>query len=215
VALTAPAAARLRGRWPHKRIEVIPPGCPPWRPSPRPAGGRTVAVLGDAGAATEDLVEALLEALRALPGARLLVLLPVGARRRAAGEQMPRRSVAAVRFVPLPDASDEELARRLGEMADVVVFWEGEDEGGSGALAGIALASGLPILAAPLPVNGQQADLVGPVFRPEDLAAGLEEVLEDPERRAELAGAARAYCDEFGWQRIAALHLALWRTLVT
>ncbi|MEJ2212310.1 MAG: glycosyltransferase, partial [Anaerolineae bacterium] len=90
VALTAPAAARLRGRWPHKRIEVIPPGCPPWRPSPRPAGGRTVAVLGDAGAATEDLVEALLEALRALPGARLLVLLPVGARRRAAGEQMPR-----------------------------------------------------------------------------------------------------------------------------
>jgi len=139
----------------------------------------------------------------------------VGRWRSAIRQRPPQAGHLPVCFGWLFLADAEELARRLGEMADAVVFWEGEDDGGNGVLAGIALASGLPALAAPPPVDGQQGGPVGPVFRPEDLAAGLHEVLEDPGCRAQLVGAARAHCDEFGWQRIAALHLALWRTLVT
>jgi hypothetical protein len=43
----------------------------------------------------------------------------------------------------------------------------------------------------------------------------LREALDDPVRREDLVGAARAHCAETGWPRIGALHRALWRTVTT
>jgi glycosyltransferase involved in cell wall biosynthesis len=57
VALDEAGAERLRGRWPAKRVELIPPGCPQWRPPSRPRGGRAVVSLGPPGDRLRALAE--------------------------------------------------------------------------------------------------------------------------------------------------------------
>jgi glycosyltransferase involved in cell wall biosynthesis len=207
IALSAPAAERLRARWPRKRVEHIPPGCPPWRAATRKGTGRVVAIVGLP--LSEDGARELVDAMATVPRARLLVFgsRPEG---RAAGLWTEAARRLRVRFEPLPPSS-EELARRLNEEADAVVFWD--HEGcylAASHTARIALASGAPVLTSP---TSQYADLAAATFQPEDLGAGLREVLESRTRSAELAGAARAFCEEASWPRIAALHLVLWRTL--
>jgi len=169
--------------------------------------GRTIAVIGQP--TPEQGAGQLLEALRALPEAELLVFdtLPEG---EGGKSWLAAVHGLLVRCIELP-ASDEELARQLGDEADVVVFWYDESLYASTNYAAcIAIASGVPVLSSR---TSEFADLAGAIFQPEDLLGGLEEVFTNATLRAELASAARAHCEEASWQRAAAHHLALWRTL--
>jgi glycosyltransferase involved in cell wall biosynthesis len=207
VAPSAPAAARLRERWPHKRVECIPPGCLPWRPTTRDGTGQTVAIVGFS--TQEASVWEVLDALAALPAARLLVFGPAPAGK---GGTLWAEAIRGlpVRFADMPPSSVD-LAQRLNEEADAVVFW---GHGGGSLTASytarVALASGVPVLTSP---TSQYADLTAATLQPGDLGAGLRDILLSRVRRAELAGAARAFCEEASWPRVAALHLVLWRTL--
>jgi glycosyltransferase involved in cell wall biosynthesis len=207
VALTTRGVERLQSRWRHKRVELLPPGCPPWRQAARLQPGRTIAVIGQP--TSEQGAEQLLEALRALPDAELLVFgtLPAG----SGGKGWPEAVHGLpVRCLELP-ASDEELVRQLGDAADVVVFWHDESPyAATNYAACIAVASGVPVLSSR---TSAFADLAGAIFQPEELIGGLEELFTNATLRAELASAARAHCEQASWQRAAAYHLALWRTL--
>lgn len=214
VALDAETALGLSGLWPFKRVEILPPGCPRWRPSDRSRGGRVIAVI--APQASADVHTEMSELANSLNASWLAVPLPSSA---------------------LAD-DGEALVAWLNSRADVVLCIR--DAGATGQLESIALASGLPVVAidrsAPARAHGSTdacepgsrvgrtggRDLrstlftatVDPVYRPKILPAGLQEVLDSPARRAELAGAAQAYCAELSWQQIAAHHLALWRTVM-
>jgi glycosyltransferase involved in cell wall biosynthesis len=96
VALDEAAARLLRERWPGKRVELIPPGCPAWRAASRERGGRTVATIG----ASADRLKSL-EVLAEAGDIDELVHL----------RELPRDS--------------DRLARQLNESADVVVVWPG------------------------------------------------------------------------------------------
>jgi glycosyltransferase involved in cell wall biosynthesis len=206
VALTARGEERLRARWPSKRVAMIAPGCLPWRAPHRDAPDRTLAVIGPFSRPRGGWP--VLDALRALPGAELLIFGPCGA-------EDDRELLEAARALPVRrtemPASAEELARRLGQEAGVVVFWHDDaPHATTSHAARVALASGAPVLTSRA---GQFLDLAPASYQPEDLASGLEELLTRPGLRAELAGAARAFCEETSWSGVAAQHAALWRAL--
>lgn len=192
---------------------MIPPGCPPWRPSQRGPGGRTIALLARSG--DLDRSARLGEIARSLAAQLLVVTLPGSGTERQEGGTLPGR---ADQWSAALTDDGEALAQRLSQNADLVVCWDGDNDS-NGCLERIALASGVPVLA--VPPGPEVSPIVSaypvigfdPIYRPDDLAAGLKEVLESPARRTELAGAARAFCVEASWQQIGALHLALWRTL--
>jgi glycosyltransferase involved in cell wall biosynthesis len=217
-------ADRLRTRWPYKRIEVIPLGMPRYRPSQRRHAGRTIAVIGGA-----DSLSALDEIAQSMD-AQLLVVTPD-----SHGEGRPyRNSIDRAGRAPGRNGKDvivsgdreayaalnddgEEFAQWLSEKADAVVCLNHaaeEKRGMAGYLEHLAVASGAPVVAAQEVGAGLCFDESRPIYRPDDLSTGLREVLENPARRAQLADAARKFCEEASWERIGALHLALWRTLI-
>jgi glycosyltransferase involved in cell wall biosynthesis len=208
LALTRQGVERLKARWRHKRIEFVPPGCPCWRPAPRGRAERKLAVIGRP--TPERGAQQLLEALHALPGTELLIFAVSSTAGKGqnwleAADRLP------VDWCELP-ASDEELARQLGQAADMVVFWHDELPYASTSYAArIALASGLPVLTSS---TGEFSDLADVVFQPKDLVAGVEELLANAALRADLVSAARDYCEAANWQRVAAQHLNLWQTLL-
>lgn len=203
VASTRRGVERLKARWPHKQVELLLPGCHPWRPARRPRRGRTLAVIGQP--ALKQGLSPLLAALRAHSGTELLVFTPS-----PPCEQ--ELQALPVRWTALPSA-DAGLLEQLGTAADVVVFWYDDSPYVSTSyFARIALASGVPVLSSRAAVF---ADLAGAVFQPEDLAAGLEELLTHPALGVELADAARAYCEKTPWKQVAEQHLALWRMLIS
>jgi hypothetical protein len=53
------------------------------------------------------------------------------------------------------------------------------------------------------------------VYQPTDLVTGIERLLDDQALRRQVTDAARQYCFEHSWPRIAALHSALWQSLQT
>ena len=207
ITLNEAAASRLRERWPGKRVELIPPGCPPWRAPTRNGKGRTVAIFGAPGA---DRYAELSEALVALPAANLLMFDSAPAVER--DQQVLIEAVLGlpVRFAPLPSSS-EDLSRQLNEEADVTVFW-GHRPGAPAMsyIARIAIASGAPVVTSRTP---EYADLSGGAFQPDNLTRGLQEIFTSRTRRAELADAAMTFCEEASWPRVAEIHLALWRSL--
>ena len=75
---------------------------------------------------------------------------------------------------------------------------------------GAALASGVPVLAAPDP---RLADLDGAILQTADIAEDIARALTDVDLRQELGARAREHCHDHSWDRVAQRHLALWTAL--
>ncbi|MCC6862847.1 MAG: glycosyltransferase [Bryobacterales bacterium] len=207
VSLTARGADRLCARWPGKRVEHIPCGCPEWFPPRKASRGRVIGAFGFL--APHKGFWRLLDALRAGAAAELLLFSrahrpELEASWERAAQGLPVRRVG--QYLPL-----EEIARRLASEADALVFWYDEAPFASASSAiSVGLASGVPVLASP---TGWFEDLGEAAYRPHDLVEGLGRVLEDTALRGRLSEAARDYCRRNNWQVTAGRHLALWRNV--
>jgi len=161
-------------------------------------------------------VDVLLDAWRA-------AALPAGAELWVVG--LPRMDLAPLRAAAPPSVrwvprfvSDDELAAVFGRAALAVLPYREIDQ--SGVLF-TALAFGVPILASAVGGFGEvaatgAAELVAP-GDPDALGAALTALLEEPDRRARMAAAARAAAapdGPYGWDTIARRHLALYAALL-
>lgn len=207
VALTGAGAATLRRRHPRTLVETLPIGCPTWFPPRKQRRGRVIGAFG--------FLEPykgfwrLLEVLRALPGAELVLYsyakrpeLAADWERHAAG--LPVRRHAGY----LPERT---VAERLAAEADILVYWYDEiPHASASAAVRVGLASGVPVLASP---TSWFADLASVTYQPDDLLAGVERLLADGALRERLTRAARRYCLAHSWERIAARYATLWRAV--
>jgi hypothetical protein len=194
-------------RWPVRRVEHLPHGCPTWFPRRKRRRGR---VLGGFGfMAPHKGFSRLLEVLRG--GDDLQMVLYSAPR----AEDDERRWAAAAHDLPVRREARrlpvEEIATRLAAEADVLVFWYDETDFPtvSGAVR-VGLASGVPVLTSP---TRWFDDLREVTYQPLDLEQGVRHLLEDTKLREHLVEAATAYCHEHSWTRIAERHVALWRSL--
>jgi glycosyltransferase involved in cell wall biosynthesis len=205
VATTTTAAARLRQRWPQKRVEFIPPGCPQWRPSRRDGTERAIALVGLP--SDEEALEEVVQAISAVNVGGLLIF--------GSPPNVPLRvlvdtaGAVPIQIRPLPPSSAG-LIQQLNEEADAVLFWERATTSDTSYAARVALASGVPVLTYP---TTDHDDLAAAVLQPKDLAAEMRTLFTSRARREDLAKAAQEFCKEEARTRIAALHQALWRTL--
>jgi glycosyltransferase involved in cell wall biosynthesis len=78
------------------------------------------------------------------------------------------------------------------------------------AAARLGLATGVPVLTSP---TGWFADLRDATYQPDDLVDGLATLFEETELRNRLAAAAREFCHDQSYARMAQRHRALWQTL--
>jgi glycosyltransferase involved in cell wall biosynthesis len=115
-----------------------------------------------------------------------------------------RRSVVLLTPGQLPQL---ELARLLARDCDLVVF---ADAARARLDLGAALASGVPVLAAP---DARLADLDGAILQTADFAEDTARALTDVELRQELDVRAREHCHDHSWDRVAQRHLAIWTAL--
>jgi glycosyltransferase involved in cell wall biosynthesis len=212
VALTGMGAGRLRARWPGRRVELIPRGCPTWFPPRKRRRGRVVGALGDLDGSGSDGhrgAVALLEALRALPGTELVLYGQPGPAAEAAAWARAAAGLP-VRWHRgrLPA---EQVARRLAAEADLLAFWYDElpTASASGAVQ-VGLASGVPVLTSP---TGWFSDLCQATFQPGDLIGGITRLLDDTRLRDEVTAAARDHCHDHAWPRVARAHQRLWDAL--
>jgi glycosyltransferase involved in cell wall biosynthesis len=207
VAFTARGVRHLRSRWPSRRVEHIPHGCPTWFPPRKSQRGRVIGAFG--------FLERykgfwhLLKVLRAVPDTEL-VLFSFAKRQEieteweAAAAGLPVRRERAY----LPTA---EIARRLAAEADILVFWYDDvpHASASGAVR-VGLATGVPVLTSRVAWFEELREVT---YQPEDLIEGVRRLLDDTALRTELVAAAQEYCHAQSWPHIAERHLALWRTL--
>jgi glycosyltransferase involved in cell wall biosynthesis len=204
---TQHGAALLASRRPRSRVELIRHGCPTWFPPRRRTRGRVIGTFGFL--EPHKGFTALMDALDRVPRAELLLFSH--ARDPEQGRRWDR--LAAGRPVRRVDAflHIEEVACRLAAEADVLAFWydESATAQASGAVR-VGLATGVPVLASPTSWFG---DVARVTLQPADLVEGLRRLLEDEPLRADLVAAAREFCEENSWPRVAARHLALWRSL--
>jgi glycosyltransferase involved in cell wall biosynthesis len=207
VAHSAEAAALLRNRWPDRRVEHLPHGCPTWFPPRKRRRARTVATFGFL--EPHKGVTALLDAADRLGDVEVVVF---GSAKEPGADawwtDRPRR-VPVRRESAFLDSED--VARRLAGEADVLVYWYDRAPflAASGA-ARIGLASGVPVLTSR---TSWFADLAGATLQPDDLVTGLARLLDDTGLRAELVDAAREYCEQHSWPRTARRHRALYASL--
>lgn len=207
VAFTARGARLLRARWPSRRVEHIPHGCPAWFPPRKSRRGRVIGAFG--------FLERykgfwhLLDVLRAAPGTELVLFSyakrpEIEAEWEAAAAGLPVRRERV--YLPA-----DEIARRLAAEADILVFWYDDvpHASASGAVR-VGLATGVPVLTSPAAWFEELREVT---YQPQDLIDGVRRLLDDTALRTELAAAAREYCHAQSWPRIAERHLALWRTL--
>jgi glycosyltransferase involved in cell wall biosynthesis len=207
VATTARGQTMLRRRWRNKWIEHIPLGCPTWFPPRKRDRARVIGACGFL--EPHKGFFKLLEILPRLPACELLLLShdKHGAldKRWAthAAESAARR---IGEFLPAP-----EIVRVLAAEADVLVFWYDEYANASAsAAARLGLASGVPVLASP---TGWFDDLRDVTHQPTDLAAGVEQLLDDMALREHLIQSARDFCHEHSWARTAQRVRSLWQAL--
>jgi phosphatidylinositol alpha-mannosyltransferase len=155
---------------------------------------------------------ALPEVLRFVPGLRVLVAGP-GDPRQVTADMEPR-AAAACEF--LGGVSDEDKARLL-KSVDVYVA---PNTGGEsfGVILIEAMSAGAAVLASDLPafVRVLEGGTAGATFvteEPKDLAAQLVDLLQEPERRRELAARGRRRADVFDWSVVAADVMAVYETV--
>ena len=74
----------------------------------------------------------------------------------------------------------------------------------------VGLASGVPVLTTP---TTWFSDLGHATLQTDELAGGIARLLDDPDLRAELTGAAREHCEEHSWARTARRHRDLYAAL--
>jgi glycosyltransferase involved in cell wall biosynthesis len=171
---------------------------------PRTDDGATVLALGVIRPYKQ--VEQAAEAVRRVPGARLLVAGdPAG--------PLPRLDGAELRLGYLPEP---EVQRALGD-ATVAVFPYRAELDQSGALLQ-ALGAGVPAVAYDIgglaePVRMFGAGRVVPPDDVEALAAALQELLDDPAALAAARDGARRARESLTWDAAAAAHLQLYREL--
>jgi glycosyltransferase involved in cell wall biosynthesis len=207
VTLGRRGAVELRERWPGKRVECIPCGCPTWFPARKSKRGRVIGAFG--------FLEAhkgfwqLLDVLRALPGTELFLISHSkhpgqDARWSNAAEGLPVRHCKE--FLPVAEA-----ARLLAAEADVLAFWYDESAHVStSSAARVGLATGVPVVTSP---TAWFDDLRDVTLQPRNLVEGIGRLLDDHDLEKNLTEAARNYCNENSWSRTAERHLALWQSM--
>jgi glycosyltransferase involved in cell wall biosynthesis len=207
IALTERGADQLRRRWPGKRVEHVPHGCPTWFPSRKRRRGKVIGAFGFL--EPHKGFWQLLDVLRELPGTELLVFS------HAKSDEQARRWEEAIRglrvrweprFLPAG-----EIARRLAADADILAFWYDEvpHASASGAVR-IGMATGVPVLASP---TSWFSELQDQTWQPDSLVDGVQCLLEDTSLRNHVSKAATDYCKENSWRNIADRHLTLWHAL--
>lgn len=200
-------AELLRRKWPAKRVEHIPLGCPTWFPTRKTGRGHVLGAFGFLG--PHKGFGNLLDVLRHLPGTELLLFsrprsLESAFRWRKSIDGLPVRWIDD--YLPT-----DEVARRLAAEADVLVFWYDDvPQHTTSAAVRVGLASGVPVLASP---TIWFRDLQNVVYQPRDLIGGVERLLQDDQLRDQVVTAAHAYCHLHTWSRVADRHRALWRQI--
>jgi glycosyltransferase involved in cell wall biosynthesis len=206
-ALTDHGAAMLRARAGGRRVVRLSHGCPDWFPARKAARGRVIGSFGFL--ERHKGLFRLLDVVRALPGSELVLYSHV--RTAAAGRDFARAAEGLpVRWTDafLPTRT---VARRLAAECDVLVFWYDEvPHASTSGAARVGLATGVPVLTSP---TGWFADLHDVTYQPPDVVEGVRRLLDDSSLRASLAGAARDFCAEHAWRRVAADHLTLWQSV--
>jgi glycosyltransferase involved in cell wall biosynthesis len=207
VTLTESGKRMLRERWPKKRIECIPCGCPTWFPPRKERRGQVIGAFG--------FLEAhkgfwrLLDLLRALPDTELFLIShaknrEIEARWSTAAAGLPVRHHKE--FLPI-----EETARLLAAEADILIYcYDDVTFAAASSAVRVGLATGVPVLTSP---TRWFEDLRDVTFQPQNLTEGARQLLEDADLRDRLTSAARDYCHENSWHRTAERHLALWQSL--
>ena len=209
VALTSRGTEMLRARWPAKRVQMIPCGCPTWFPKRKRKRGRVIGAFGFM--ERHKGFWKLLEVLRALPDTELLLFSytkPSAAEWEhcwtEAAEGLPVRRETA--YLPT-----EEIARRLAAEADILVFWyEPTAQASASSAVTDGLATGVPVLTSS---TNWFNDLRDVTYQPTDLIEGVQRLLDDSALREQLTTAARDYCHEHSWPKTAERHLSLWQSL--
>lgn len=207
VTLSESGKEMLRKRWPEKRIECIPCGCPTWFPPRKRDRGRVIGAFGFL--ETHKGFWRLLDLLRALPDTELLLVShaknpEVESRWSMAAAGLPVRRYRE--FLP-----EEEAAQLLAAEADILVYdYDEVPFAAASSAVRVGLATGVPVLTSP---TRWFEDLRGVTFQPQNLVEGARQLLEDTSLRQRLTSAARDYCHEHSWRRTAERHLALWQSL--
>jgi glycosyltransferase involved in cell wall biosynthesis len=207
VAHSAEGVALLQERWPGRRVELIPHGCPAWFPPRKARRGRVVATFGFL--EPHKGLPALLDAAAAVGDVELLL---IGSTRERwaeewlAGLDLPVTVRRVAEFL-----EEEEIARRLAAEADVLVFPYAQPRFAavSGAVR-VGLASGVPVLTTP---TTWFSDLPDVTLQTDDLAAGIARLLDDTALRDDLSDGARRHCAEHSWERTAHRHADLYDAL--
>ncbi len=166
----------------------------------------------------EVLVDAFAQVVQRRPGSARLVLVGWGdavpALQRLVAEHGIADAVTWTGWVPRDEVHEQLRTATVGVSPDV-------DDPYTRLCTMIKvseyLAAGLPAIVADLPENRATAGDAAVYFRagdPADLAARLDEVLFDPDRRAELAAAAARRAPALLWDRSAARLLAAYHHLL-
>jgi glycosyltransferase involved in cell wall biosynthesis len=207
VALSEQGVEQLRRRWPGQRVEHIAHGCPTWFPPRKRRRDRVIGAFGFL--ERHKGFWRLLDVVRQLPDTELVLYShskrpAIAAEWDRAARGLPVRREGA--FLPI-----DEVARRLAEQADILVYWYDAPTvlGVSGAVR-VGLATGVPVLASP---TGWFDDLRDVTYQPASLTEGVSRLLQDTALRQQLTAAAREYCHEHSWRRVGERHLALWQSL--
>ena len=204
------------------RVHVIPHGpldyltrIPDERPLPAGFDGVDVPVILFFGLLRDYKgVDTLLEAFARMDGGAELWIAGMPRMPLEPLRELAARAPGVVRFLPrfIPDPEIPALMRR----ADVLALPYRRIEQSGVLHAGLAF--GKPMVLGDVggfsEVGARGAARLVPPGDPDALAAELSELIEHPERRAELAeAAARAVDGEFGWDAIAARTIDLYRSL--
>lgn len=207
VAMTSSGVERLRARWPTKRVELLPCGCPTWFPLRKRKRGRTIGAFGFL--EVHKGFWQLLDVLRALPDTELCLFSharrpEAEANWNQAAAGLPVRRTGG--FLPI-----EEIARQLAADTDILVFWYDEVDVASASYAiRIGMATGVPVLVSP---TRWFHDLRAVTYQPDNLLLGVQRLLEDSSLRERLTAACYDYCHDHRWSAVAERHLQLWKEL--
>ena len=207
VALNTLGVSKLKARWPGKRIEYIPHGCPTWFPPRKTSRAKVIAAFGFL--SPYKGFWQLLDILRQIPGTELLLFASTKSSEIEALWENACRGLPVSRtreYLPV-----SEVAHHLAANADILAYWYDEvpHYSASGAVR-IGLATGVPVLASP---TSWFHDLRSVTYQPDSLADGVRQLIEDTNLRNDLTARARQYCHENSWPAVAAQHLTLWNSL--